>query len=380
MRRLFLSFCLVIPLLASTERASASEILLSKTEISRALSHGPWPPSIGADPSNRFSGDPAAIELGRRLFFSVKLSANQSLGCSSCHQPDKAFTDGRPRAMGSRLLDRNTPALFNLRLQRWFGWAGANDNLWAQSIAPIRDPDELAQSPSGLRATLSDTEFRQAYTALFGPPEEGGDDLVFVNVGKALAAFQETLVTGPTAFDRFRDALAAGDFVEAAAYPAAAQRGLSLFLGKGKCSICHSGPMFSNGEFSDAGVPYFVEPGRVDPGRHLGIRILRASPFTLDGDYSDDPSRSGAWAVRHVVPKHSDFGMFRVPSLRDVAKTAPYMHDGSLASLDDVVRHYSEIDLERLHADGEAILAPLNLSQKESQDLIHFLESLTSSQ
>lgn len=375
MRRRLAAAALLVAMLAAP---ASAKVLLTDEEISQTLSHGPWPLKTAPDRSNRVSGDGDAIEFGRRLFFSDKLSSDQSLSCASCHRPDRAFTDGRPRAMGRRLLDRNTPTLFNLRHHRWFGWGGSNDNLWAQSIAPIRHPDEMAMTPEGLRTTLADPAFSRRYRALFGAPETHGDDRLLANVGKALAAYQETLETGATAFDRFREALAAGDTERASGYPKAAQRGLSLFLGKGKCSLCHSGPMFTNGEFSDAGVPYFVEPGRVDPGRHAGIRSLRASPFTLDGEFSDDTDKSGAWAVRGVVAKHADFGMFRVPSLRNVAETAPYMHDGSLARLEDVVRHYSEIDLERLHADGEAILAPLHLTEQEIADLVRFLETLSS--
>ena len=160
------------------------------------------------------------------------------------------------------------------------------------------------------------------------------------------------------------------------AVPAAAQRGLVLFLGRGKCGLCHSGPTFSNGEFHNAGVPYFVATGRVDSGRYGGLRNVLASPFTLAGEYSDDPQGTGAWVTRQVRPLHSDFGAFRVPGLRNVASTAPYMHDGSLATLTEVVQHYDEIDLERLHADGEAILAPLSLTDRDVSDLVSFLESL----
>ncbi|MEM9105031.1 MAG: hypothetical protein AAGC96_05195, partial [Pseudomonadota bacterium] len=104
---------------------------------------------------------------------------------------------------------------------------------------------------------------------------------------------------------------------------------------------------------------------------------LLESPYTLDGNYTDDPDRTGAWAVRNVRRTHADFGTFRVPTLRGVARTAPYMHNGSLADLHAVVAHYNQIDLERLHADGEAILEPLNLSDTEVDDLVSFLRSLS---
>jgi len=168
-----------------------------------------------------------------------------------------------------------------------------------------------------------------------------------------------------------------GDAVGQVAYPDTARRGLKLFIGKGRCSVCHLGPSFSNGEFADTGVPFFVAPGRVDPGRHGGIAALRRSPFTRLGSHSDAPQGADTTRTRHVEPQHRNFGEFAVPSLRNVARTAPYMHAGSHATLHDVVRHYSELDEDRLHADGERILRPLRLTPQESNDLVAFLGSLS---
>lgn len=357
--------------------AFSASLLLSQDEIDLVLSHGPWPMESRPDHSNAVSGNPDAIELGRKLFFSPALSSDRQTSCASCHIPELNSTDGLSRAEGIRTLDRNTPALYNLRHHRWFGWAGQNDNLWAQSLAPIGHPDEMQLSDQDLKRSLAGSELKGDYETLFGALEYDDPQLVLVNVGKSLAAYLETLETGRTAFDEFRDALELGDLEVAAAYPAAAQRGLSLFVGRGGCNLCHSGPLFSNGEFHDAGVPYFVEPGRVDSGRHGGIQALRASPYTLDGAFSDDPGKTGAWAVQNVVTQHSNFGTFRVPSLRSVAETAPYMHNGSLSSLEKVAEHYSNIDLERLHADGEALLKPLDLNDEQINDLVQFLKSLS---
>jgi len=162
-----------------------------------------------------------------------------------------------------------------------------------------------------------------------------------------------------------------------AAYPDSAQRGLKLFVGRGHCFFCHSGPAFTNGEFHDVGVAYFVAPGRADGGRYAGIQALAASRFNLLGPYNDDAARTTATKTRHVelAPRH--WGEFKTPGLRNVAVTAPYMHNGSLATLRDVVRHYSELNEERLHADGERILRPLKLTPSEIDDVVAFLESLT---
>lgn len=345
-------------------------------EIAKILQHGPWPPPASRDPSNRVSGKREAIELGERLFFEPQLSGTGSVLCATCHAPFRAFQDGRPRAFGLQEVDRNTPSVLNVRFYRWYGWDGAHDSLWSQSIRPLLDAREMNASAAHVAGVIRRI-FSKEYEAAFGRPPEAGDEEILVDVGKALAAFQETLVSGRTPFDEFRDALERGDRAAAARYPAAAQRGLRIFVGKGNCNVCHFGPHFTNGEFADIGVPFFVVPGRVDPGRHGGIQKLKTSQFNLLGRHNDDPARATATGTTHVELQHRNFGEFRVPGLRNVALTAPYMHNGSLATLRDVVKHYSELNEERLHADGERILRPLRLTESEISDLVMFLETLS---
>ena len=198
-----------------------------------------------------------------------------------------------------------------------------------------------------------------------------------VNLAKALAAYQATLVSPRTPFDDFRDALARGDTVAAARYPLAAQRGLRLFIGEGRCCVCHAGPQFSNGEFADIGVPFFTREG-VDAGRWAGITAVQSSRSNRLGPMSDaGPDDARAVGTRHVVLEPRHFGEFRVPGLRQLQHTAPYMHDGSLPSIEDVVQHYSALNEERLHADGERILRPLRLDDRAAADLAAFLRSLS---
>ena len=355
-------------------------VTFSAEERAAVLAHGPWPPALAPDPSNRVSGDPAAIALGRQLFSDKRLSRDGNRACATCHDPARAFADGRDRSVGLARVDRNAIALANLRLNRWFGWAGAADSLWAQSLRPILDEKELGASAELVRERLAaDSGLAATYARIFGTaPVADPPELVLVNVGKALATFQETIITGRTPFDVFRDALERGDTEAMASYPLAAQRGLEIFVGKGRCSTCHHGANFTNGEFDDIGIPFFAEPGRVDPGRYGGIVRLRASPFNLLGPYNDDPAKATASATRHVEQVHRNWGEFRVPSLRNVAATAPYMHNGSLATLQDVVRHYSEVDVERLHGDdGARLIRPLRLTAEEAADLVAFLETLS---
>jgi cytochrome c peroxidase len=152
---------------------------------------------------------------------------------------------------------------------------------------------------------------------------------------------------------------------------------LQLFVGRGRCNLCHVGPAFSNGEFHDIGRPFMVDASRPDPGRHAGVKAVLADPYNRLGQYVDAAVDEPAVRTRHLAPSHRNFGEFRVPGLRGAMLTAPYGHDGSLPALADVVRHYSQIDLERLHADGESLLRPLHLDAQESADLIAFLRSLS---
>jgi len=333
-----------------------------------------------SDPSNRVSGHPDAIAFGATLFADPRLSRDGTLACATCHRAGRAFTDGLPRGLGAVDVDvdRNTTTVQNVGGQRWYGWDGAADNLWAMSLRPMLDSREMGGNVAHVAALVrTDPALQTRYATVFGQPPSVDDERVAVDVAKALAAYQETLVTGRTPFDDFRDALARGDTEAAARYPAAARRGLAFFVGEGRCTMCHGGPRFSHGEFGDIGISYFIAPGKVDAGRHGGIARLKSSRYNLLGPFNDDAKRATATSTRHVALEHRNYGEFKVPSLRNVARTAPYMHNGSIPTLHEVVRHYSNLDENRLHADGERILKPLELSTYDTDDLVAFLESLT---
>ncbi len=377
MKRGLASLAALLAGLAGLAAAQPLPSPLNNDDLPRILAHGPWPPPPVRDPSNRISAQTAAIAWGAALFNDARLSRNGALSCASCHQAARGFSDGLPLGQGLQSGTRNTSALMNVGQQRWFGWDGANDNLWAQSLRPLLDAREMGGSLSGVaQAVRGHVDLREGYRRVFGTPPVDDDEHIAVDVAKALAAYQETLVTPRTPFDDFRDALQRGDREAAARYPLAAQRGLALFLGKGRCYVCHSGPSFSNGEFHDIGVSFFVAPGQVDPGRHGGIKALMASRYNLLGPFNDDAVRASAIGTRHVVQEHRHFGEFKVPGLRGLGVSAPYMHNGSQRTLREVLRHYSELDPNRLHADGESILVPLRLTSAETEDLLAFLDSL----
>ncbi len=240
-----------------------------------------------------------------------------------------------------------------MRLNRWFGWSGGGDSLWMQSIRPILDPGEMGGSAQHVQRYIgSHAELSGGYAAVFGRDAATADaGAVLADTAKALAAYQETIVSGRTPFDAFRDALAAGD--EAAArYPAAARRGLALFIGKGGCNACHAGPAFTDGSFRAVGAAAKV-------GRAQSIAGFLASPFNRAGPFNDDPKREVHWRADALSGEHG----FRVPTLRNVARTAPYMHDGSAATLRDAIRGHSKL--------------ARSLSRDEVADLVRFLETLS---
>jgi cytochrome c peroxidase len=341
----------------------ADDTPFTEVEIRAILAHGPWPAPASSDPSNRVSGKREAIHLGERLFFDRRLSGNGAFSCGTCHVPERNWTDNRTRGAATTEVDRNTPTLMNVRLGRWFGWGGAADSLWSQSIRPILDARELAASPRHVAQLVrNDDQIACRYRRSFGAaPSPTDDEEVLVNVAKVLAAFQETFESPSTPFDRFRSALARGDRIRPELYSDAAKRGLRIFIGKGNCASCHSGPNFSNGEFRDNG--FSAVARRPDAGRAEGLKAVRASRFNRAGRYNDDVQKG-------LHPLEASGGnAFKVPTLRHLMLTAPYGHHGEVETLADVVRHYSER--------GSRELEPLKLSAAEQTDLVVFLESLS---
>ena len=369
---------LLAALLVASGNAAAQQLLeWAPAEVAAIALHGPWPPPPVHDPSNRVSGNPAAITLGRHLFEESRLSPSGQVSCADCHQAGKQWSDGRARGFGLAELDRRTPSLWNAGYQHWFAWDGAADSLWMQGLRAVLDPREMGGNAAGVGKLVRERpDLACAWRGSFGAPPGIDDERLLVDAAKAIAAFVETLVSPRTPFDDFRDALVAGDRLAAARYPVAAQRGLRLFVGRGNCAACHFGPRFSNGEFGDTGISFFVGSA-VDPGRHGGIAALQASRFNLLGLYNDDPTGASATRTRHVERQHRNFGEFKVPALRQAGRAGPYMHNGSLPTLEEVVKHYAEVSPDRLHSDGVPLVRALKLTDDESADLVSFLRTLS---
>jgi cytochrome c peroxidase len=351
---------------------------LTDEELARVRRMSPMPP-VAPDPTNRFWGDLGAAELGHRLFFDRRISP-AGVSCATCHEPARHFTDGRPLAQGIETARRNSPTVVDAARRRWVGWDGKFDSLWSQALSPIENPVEMGSSRSALVDLVRrDDRLRERYERVFGSLADDADlDSTTADLLKALGAYQARLVSGPAPIDRFVDALEGrpgGDF-EALSPPA--RRGLAIFVSNGGCFQCHRGPSFTDEEFHALGL--VGENGRVpdDPARLAAVDFLRGNPFNAAGRFSDAPDSPKAKLSSALRRSPELFGQFRTPPLRGVAETAPYMHDGRFATLEDVVRFYDTLEGAAPGGHhGEQVLVPLELGERGRSDLVAFLRSLT---
>ena len=291
-------------------------------DVAKILTHQP----LGAPPpdrTNRHADDPQAARLGRYLFFDKRLSGNGAIACATCHDPSRAFTDGKSLSQGIATGKRHVPTLLNVAWQRWFFWDGRADSAWAQAVGPIESASEMGSDRGRLaRLVAADAELRGAYEAVFGEiPKVDAPDKILAQTGKALAAYERTLVSADSEFDRFAAALASGDAGAQARYPEAAKRGLALFVGKANCRLCHAGPLFSDGEFHNVGVPTLDKSPPRDAGRYAAIETVRNDPFNGAGAYSDDPKGARAGELAMLARTSDLWGEFRTPTLRNSEKT-----------------------------------------------------------
>ena len=277
---------------------------------------------------------PTKVELGRRLFLDPILSADRSISCSSCHDPERSFTDDRPKAVGvfDRVGPRRVPKLLNRGYGRSFFWDGRIPTLEEQVLQPVINSLEMDLEISEAVARLAaDTGYSLEFRKVFGrEPDQDG-------LAWALASYVRTILSGDSRYDRFlAGATEALDETE--------RMGLDVFRGKGNCGTCHLGPNLTDERFHNTGVGY------------------------EDGRFADD----GRFAVSG---RESERGAFKTPTLRNVAQTAPYMHDGSLATLEDVIDDYDKGGTPNPYLDRE--IRKLELTDAEKAALAAFMETLT---
>lgn len=348
----------------------------SAPELARILAHEKRAPAP-LDATNAYLSLPAAAKLGQALFFEPRLSSNQQVSCATCHIPEQFFTDGKRLAEGLEKGTRNTPTILNAAYQRWFFWDGRSDSLWSQALQPIENPLEMGSSrAAALQLIQTDATLNQLYREAFQSAPDTSDEC-FARLGKAIHAYEHQLVGGLSAFDRYARALRENDLAEQTKYPEDARRGLRLFIGKANCRLCHSGPLFSDGEFHNLGLPRSRTGAKEDAGRYEALEKLAHNPFRAAGSFSDAPQGERAQELEHTPRTSELWGAFRTPSLRNVTRTAPYMHRGQFRELRDVIFFYSELEgAEPAGHHGERVLKNLNLSVAEMDDLLSFLDTL----
>jgi cytochrome c peroxidase len=327
-------------------------------------------PAVPRDPSNRFADNRAAAKLGRKFFFDRGFSANGRVSCSSCHMPKRSFQDGRQRGRGLGDTPRRTMPLAGVAYAKWLFWDGRRDSLWAQALTPLTSDVEHGITPEFAARRIA-SHYRPAYEQVFGAVPRDVN-VVFANMGKAIAAYERTLRPVRGRFDSFAAALARGDSAAAARlFSEAEARGLKLFIGRARCTNCHFGPLLTNGEFHNTGVPQ--DRAHADRGRADGVRLVRRDPFNCLGRFSDASPQQCA-ALRFLVTTGAQLaGQFKVPSLRGVAERPPYMHAGQFRTLRDVLEHYNRAPRARF---GHTELKPLRLGDAQLRDLEAFLRTL----
>jgi cytochrome c peroxidase len=317
----------LVPLLAAIALAAEPSIPADSLPKDLALDKIP----VGLAPRSVPKDSPltaARVALGRKLFFDPILSADNTVACANCHKPEHGFSEGKPRGIRGQELTRRAPSLFNRAYGAAFFWDGRAATLEEQALQPIANPQELGSSvEDAIKKLQAHDDYRKKFASAFD------DGVTAANLGKALASFERVLLRGDAKVDRFRRG-------EHDIMDAAERHGMWLFESRGRCWRCHSGLNFSDESYHNTGVNW----GKNDLGRFA------------------------------VTKAEADRGKFKTPSLRGVALTAPYMHDGSMKTLDDVLEFYNRGGNRNPHVD--AALEPLNLTKEELADLVAFLKTL----
>ena len=354
--------------------------------------------ALPSDPTNAVADDSRAADLGRRLFFDTRLSSNGRVACTTCHQPDRGFQDGIALATGVGTTARRTMPIAGMARSPFLFWDGRKDSLWAQALGPLESAVEHGGTRAQYAHAVAD-HYRGEYEAVFGPLPDlsafppsaaptGNESAtaawialseaqrdavtrVFVNIGKAIAADERGIEFGASRFD---------NYVAAATIGQSGQRiltddevaGLRLFIGRANCTQCHNGALFTSNEFHNTGVP--PRPGlEMDHGRLTGAAAVLRDEFNCRSRWSDARERCSE-LLFIVTGEHTLDRAYKVPSLRNVAERAPYMHAGQFATLSEVLDHYNRAPAA---ATGHTDLRPLRLKPIELRQLEAFLRTLS---
>jgi cytochrome c peroxidase len=397
---LLLAVTLWIGISAGTQRDAWTE-----TEITtlRSLWIGSLPP-LPPDPSNAYADDPRAAALGQRLFFDTRFGSNGAVACATCHVPGLMFTDKLPLAHGVGTTNRKTMTIVGTAYSPWQFWDGRKDSQWAQALGPLESPVEHGGTRTQY-VHLIDELYRADYEAIFGdlpdfsdrarfpdaagpvddesaraaweamsPEDRAAVTRVYVNTGKAIAAYERLIMPGPSRFDQYVEALLNDD---QEAMQTALTRdevaGMRLFIGQAQCIKCHNGPLFTNNDFHNTGVPTAAGLP-VDDGRASGVQKVLSDEFNCLSQWSDAGENDCAELRYVTVEGEALLGAFKPPTLRNVAETGPYMHAGQFTTLKEVIQHYNTAPPGPI---GHTELEPLRLTPAQQEQLEAFLRALS---
>jgi len=356
-------------------------------------------PLLPADPSNQYADNVDAAVFGQKLFFDRRFSSNGEVACSTCHLPDQFFQDGKPLANGVGTTTRRTMTILGTAYSPWLFWDGRKDSQWAQALGPMESAVEHGGNRT-LYAHLIAEFYADEYTTLFGPlpalstlppnagpvadseamanwetmsPEEKeAVTRIYVNMGKSIAAYERRLNPGEARFDQYVEALLNNDPAANDILTPDEIAGLKLFIGEANCTNCHNGPLFTNNDFHNTGVPA-VNDLPDDVGRSLGAQQVLSDEFNCLSVYSDAQPDQCAELNFLVMDEHQQERQYKPPSLRNVAGRGPFMHAGQFATLEDVLDHYNTAPQAPV---GHSELQPLNLTEKQIAQIISFLKTL----
>ena len=361
-------------------------------------------PALPPDPSNQYADDPRAVALGAKLFSDVRFSSNGEVSCATCHIASKDFQDGLPLAQGVGTTDRRTMPIAGTAYSPWLFWDGRKDSQWAQALGPLENPVEHGGTRT-FYVKLIQVHYKAEYEALFGVLPDFSDEsrfpvpaapiddevaaanwasmsdadreavtLVYVNMGKAIAAFERTIMPRTSRFDLYVEAVRAnGISAPRDIFSADEEAGLKLFLNEANCTRCHNGPLLTDNDFHNTGVPAVADLPE-DTGRARGAQQVLADEFNCLSVYSD-AAPEDCKELRFMLAEGEELERaFKTPSLRDVANRAPFMHSGQFATIEEVLNHYNNApDAPNGHSELEV----LDLSEAQLQQIIAFLKTLT---
>jgi cytochrome c peroxidase len=313
---------------------------------------------LPADPTNKYADDPAAAALGKKIFFDTRFSSNGKVACATCHAPEKDFQDNSQFGHGVGVTGRRTMPIVGTAYGAYMFWDGRKDSGWSQALGPLESPVEHGGNRALYVAVMA-KYYHDEYHAVFGMDHD--TTRVFANMGKAIAAYERTLNHNSSRFDEY---VRLGDGLNDQEL-----KGLKLFMGKARCAECHQGPMLTDNSFHNIGIK------SNDLGRIEGAKKVAHDEFNCLSKYSDAKPEQ-CQELQYIDTVSAELvGAFKTPSLRNVTKRAPYMHDGSLRTLDDVLDHYVTAPNATV---GKSELKKVRLNKKEREAIKAFLRSLES--